>query len=134
MFEPQDWDRVKMSLEFNRGGLISVDKVIDEILVPMQLALRMAQRMRTLKEAVDLSGRSAGFFRDQQATLGGRSRLQVWEDKGLARLTKAGWLINEAVIPQKAEGRTVGPRAGGEPDVDEIERRLDAKMGHSSEE
>ncbi len=90
---------------------------------------RRGERWLLLEEAMARSGWSRKWFDKPLRSLGRRSRLQVWEEEGLAEQAATGiWLISPLRVPEPRDGyRPPEPEAhGGHPDDDEAVRMLDA--------
>jgi hypothetical protein len=82
------------------------------------------ERWRTLAEAVRESERGKNFFEKRLARYGGRCRLEVWQEEGLADRTAEGlWLISPIRVAQASRNEpddAIPMRAevtGGTPDV-----------------
>jgi hypothetical protein len=89
---------IRKHLEFNRGGMMPVETVINEIVEPMMQALGKVGRWISLREAIDRTGRSEAFFRARLDCFQGKSRLERWESQGMARL-EGTWMISPAILP-----------------------------------
>jgi hypothetical protein len=72
---------------------------LDEVVRHMEQT--KAQRFLTLKEAMRKSGRGKNFFEKPLASEGGRSRLELWKQEGLADRTDEGlWLISPFAVAE----------------------------------
>lgn len=69
-----------------------------------------------LSEVKEATGWSDKYFRKRQTSLGGKSRLEVWEKQGGARkVTNGPWLISPLVVPDRKSGYTPPAGAVGVP-------------------
>lgn len=89
--------------ELPPGTLIPVQWVVDEVVTPSMAALRASGRWLSLEQAVAQSGRSVGWYRNARQEYGGRSRLQMWHEEGVAYQQRAGstWWIAPHVVPKR---------------------------------
>jgi hypothetical protein len=85
-----------------------------EIIDAAEERLQQAAGELTIQRAMELSGKSRGWF---------MRRVPSWEKQGLARRVEGGpWLVREVVVPRRRHL----PRGGIDPSLsdDEILRRL----------
>lgn len=81
------------SLERIKGGTIPVDLALEIVDAWEQMEGAKGGEY-TVSRAVELSGKSRGWF---------RRRLDGWQQKGLARQLNDGtWLVKDAAIPRRA--------------------------------
>lgn len=80
-------------------ALHSAEEILKDVVDPMLEALRRNGRWISLDEAMQQTGRSVAYFRARLDSLGGRCRLNVWAQEGLAMQVGRLWLISPSVIP-----------------------------------
>lgn len=79
-------------LERLEGGTVPV-AFAQEILQAAEDQLQQAQGEHTITRAMELSGKSRGWF---------MRRLDAWAAQGLARRVEGGpWLVKDAVVPRR---------------------------------
>lgn len=113
--------------EAERGYVMTPMKVVLAHLVTPLLQLieamesKKADRWLTLDEVMTRTGWNRKYFDKKLASLGGRSRLEVWEANGQAEKAPPGiWLISPAQVPPpkpgymppSSDGRPVPDRTG----------------------
>ncbi len=82
-------------------ALHSAEDFLKDIFDPMLDAFLHTGPWMSLNEAMQRSGRSASYFRARLDSLGGRCRLEDWEDKGLAKQAGRQWMISPSVLPER---------------------------------
>lgn len=104
------------------GALPALRELIRPLLALLDLVGAKDGRWLTLHEAKQQSGRGKNYFEKPLRQLGGRSRLQAWQEEGLAELAQTGsdgiWLISpikaqEAARDRNGDMREEGPVPGG---------------------
>ena len=121
-------ERYGQALRACPGSMAPHGEVVEKLLEPIERILE-EQRMDgrdwvTFREALRITGRSAGYFEAPQKRLGGRSRLEAWAADGLAEQTEEGiWLIHRSVLePHPAAPDT--PKSDPGPSTGDIIDRL----------
>ncbi|HEU0078976.1 MAG TPA: hypothetical protein VFQ76_15080 [Longimicrobiaceae bacterium] len=104
-------------------ALHSAEEILKDVVDPMLEALRRTGRWVSLDEAMRQSGRSIAFFRAKLDSLGGRCRLEVWAEEGLAMKVGRPWLISPSVIPSGKQEMVQASRE--EMTAEEIPRQLE---------
>jgi hypothetical protein len=114
------------ALELNREGVptVSTAYVLDRLLVPL---LEIAKRgpgaltlTGALRELSQMKARAVSekYLTRSLASLGGRSRLEVWREQGLAEQTEEGiWLISRAALAEPAVWDEEEDAQGVDPEV-----------------
>lgn len=96
------------SLERIRGGTVPVDLAL-EIIDAWEEDAAKAGGEYTITRAVELSGKSRGWF---------RRRVEEWAEVGLSRQLPDGtWLVKDAVVPRRREL----PSGGVDPSLSDAE-------------
>lgn len=92
-------ENIARAWEHARGGMLPVDRVLDAVVNPLLRMLAAGAAWCTFSEALDALARSKSFLTAPLAELDNRSRLEDWQDRGLARQTSGGqWLISELAL------------------------------------
>jgi len=90
----------------HRQADFSAALVIAKLVLPVLRLIEVMEahrgdRWRTLSEAMRESGRTRNYFEKPLAAAGGRNRLEVWRDEGLADRTEEGiWLISPIKVAE----------------------------------
>lgn len=114
-------ERVR-GLDKNRKGIpaLGTDYVLDNLVLPLLALARSGARWVTRRDAERQISKALGrtisenYLSAELRMLGGRSRLKMWEEQGLAYRSEDGiWLISEFAILAVRKG--AGTRAATDP-------------------
>jgi hypothetical protein len=126
----RDWVEVLASAE----ALVPIEKAVTRIVHPL---LEEIERLRsaggmwyTLTEAQLMSGWSASWFEEPVKQHDGKRRIDVWQERGMARRARTGkerpdegprgpWLLSEAAVAEARAER--GAQAAAPPTTPAVE-------------